>query len=113
MSSRKLILLAVLATVGAACSDDDGPQPVGAQLSFDPAVHNTAKLGAGGMSCEECPRTVRAALDRVGGVRRFDGDLSAQTVTVGYERAPGRLEAYVKAIESVGFRSGIVDPGQP
>lgn len=114
MFGRTLTLAALLAMVCAACgSSEDSSSAVGSQAPLNPATDNTAKLGAGGMYCEECPRTVRAALDRVGGVRRFEADLSAQTVTVGYERVPGRLEAYVKAIEGAGYRSGIIDSGQP
>lgn len=81
--------------------------------NVDPALLNTAVLGARGMTCENCPKTVRAALDKVGGVQGFKASLAAQTVTVTYERATGRLEAYVKAINDAGFASAVVDPGKP
>lgn len=62
-----------------------------------------------GMDCEACAAHLRTALAKVGGFHELDLDLPSQRVTVSYEPAPGRLEAYVAAIDDLGYEASL-DP---
>jgi mercuric ion transport protein len=58
-----------------------------------------------GMDCEACSVHVRKALTAVGGFHDLKLDLPGHSVAVSYEPAPGRLEAYVKAINDLGYEA--------
>lgn len=66
-----------------------------------------ATLHVEGMDCEACATHIRVALAKVGGFRDLTLDLKAKTVTVGYESAPGRLQAYVGAINDLGYEASL------
>jgi mercuric ion transport protein len=74
------------------------PVPVQARHPVQQAV-----LSVQGLDCEACAAPIRSALTKVGGFQDLRLDLKAQTVAVTYEPAPGRLQAYVAAIGSLGY----------
>lgn len=59
----------------------------------------TATIGVQGIDCEACATPLRKAMTAVGGFHDLRLDIPAQNVHVTYEPAPGRLEAYARAIE--------------
>lgn len=69
----------------------------------------TAMIGVQGIDCEACATPLRNAMIRVGGFHDLKLDIPAQSVHVSYEPAPGRLEAYAKAIEdATGYEVSLV-----
>ncbi len=58
-----------------------------------------------GLDCEACAAPIRAGLTKVGGFHALKLDLKGQSVTVTYEPAPGRLQAYVDAINGLGYEA--------
>ncbi|MFO0739581.1 MAG: heavy metal-associated domain-containing protein [Labilithrix sp.] len=66
--------------------------PVGAPIA-------RATLQVRGIDCEGCAAGLRKAMSAVGGFGDLQLDVPHQTVAITYQPAPGRLEAYAKAIE--------------
>lgn len=64
-----------------------------------------ATIHVQGIDCEACAVPLRRALARVGGFRDLSLDVKAQQVTITYEPAPGRLDAYVAAIDALGYEA--------
>ena len=62
-----------------------------------------AVISVEGVDCEACAVQLRSTLKGVGGFRDLELDVSSQTVTVFYEAAAGRLDAYVAAINNLGY----------
>jgi len=62
-----------------------------------------ARLRVDGMTCESCAVHVKEALTKVGGFHDLTLDLPGKNITVTYEPAPGRLEAYAVAIQGLGY----------
>jgi copper chaperone CopZ len=58
-----------------------------------------------GMDCEACAAPMRRALSKLGGFQRLDLDLNKQTVTIAYEPGSDRPEAYVEAINRLGYEA--------
>jgi mercuric ion transport protein len=88
-----------------------------ANRSHQPGVATTAGaavehaiIHVEGMDCEACATHIRGALAKAGGFHDLTLDLKAKTVTVAYEPAPGRLQAYVAAIDDLGYEASL--PGQ-
>jgi len=48
---------------------------------------------------------MRSALKKVGGLYDLRLDIPAQSVTIAYEPAPGRLAAYVEAMSDLGYET--------
>jgi copper chaperone CopZ len=63
------------------------------------------------MDCEACAGPIRRALAKVGGSPEVEVDLAKESVTVTFEPAPGRLDAYVSAIDALGYEASL--PRQP
>ena len=78
------------------------PVPVTAGQHVEQAV-----LSVQGLDCEACAAPIRTALAKVGGFHDLRLDLKAQTVAVSYEPAPGRLQAYVTAINDLGYEASM------
>jgi copper chaperone CopZ len=66
-----------------------------------------ATLHVEGMDCEACAVHIRGALAKVGGFHDMTLDLNGQAITVAYEPAPGRLQAYVAAINDLGYEAAL------
>jgi copper chaperone CopZ len=62
-----------------------------------------------GIDCEACAAPLRNALTKVGGFNDLRLDLPKQTIAVSYEPAPGRLAAYVAAIDDLGYEASLPD----
>jgi mercuric ion transport protein len=83
--------------------------------SHDPATSVAASglayatIRVQGMDCEACSVNIRNALANVGGFHDMTLDLRAQTIDVAYEPAPGRLQAYVAAIDELGYEVSLAD----
>jgi Cu+-exporting ATPase len=60
-----------------------------------------------GMDCEACAVHLRRVLSKVGGFHDLHLDLATKTVSVTYEPAPGRLDAYVQAINELGYEASL------
>ncbi len=58
-----------------------------------------------GMDCEACATHLSAALAKLGGFHDLRLDLAAHNIDVAYEPAPGRLDAYVAAINELGYEA--------
>jgi copper chaperone CopZ len=78
----------------------------GARSSHDSNLPKATILVAG-IDCEACAAPLRKALVKVGGFHDLDLDIAKQAITVTYEPAPGRLEAYVRAIDSLGYEAAL------
>jgi mercuric ion transport protein len=76
------------------------PVPVAAGQKVGQTV-----ISVQGLDCEACAAPIRTALTKVGGFHDLKLDLKAQTVAVTYEPAPGRLQAYVAAINGLGYEA--------
>ena len=68
-------------------------------------THATVRVA--GMDCEACSIHIRGALAKVGGFHDMTLDLKAETITVAYEPAAGRLQAYVAAIDDLGYEASL------
>jgi mercuric ion transport protein len=79
-----------------------GAIPVAAGQKVEQTV-----IHVGGMDCEACAAPIRTALTKVGGFHDLKLDLKGQAVTVTYEPAPGRLQAYVAAINDLGYEASL------
>jgi mercuric ion transport protein len=60
-----------------------------------------------GVDCQACAVPLRGALAKVGGLHDLALDVPTQTATVTYEPAPGRAEAYVAAIDGLGYEAAL------
>lgn len=69
-----------------------------------------ATIRVEGMDCMACSVHLRAALAKVGGLHDLTLDLKAQTIKVAYEPAAGRLQAYVAAINGLGYDASLPGP---
>lgn len=63
------------------------------------------RIGVQGIDCEACAAPLRTALAKVGGFRDLELDIPKQAIRVTYEPAPGRLAAYVTAINDLGYEA--------
>ena len=63
-----------------------------------------------GVDCQACAAPMRRALAKVGGLHDLELDLPKQSVTVTYEPRPGRLEAYLAAIDELGYEASLPTP---
>ena len=68
-----------------------------------------ATIDVQGLDCEACAAPIRRALARVGGFHGLEMDIPKQAITVAYEPAPGRLAAYVAAINELGDEARLPD----
>ena len=91
-----------------ACLASRGHEPAVAVTAG--ATVETATIRVEGMDCEGCATHVRGALAKVGGFHDLTLDLKGQAITVGYEPAPGRLQAYVAAINDLGYEASLPSP---
>jgi copper chaperone CopZ len=67
-----------------------------------------AAIHVDGIDCAACAAPMRKALAKVGGLRALRLDLPQQLALVSYEPAPGRLDAYVVAIDALGYEASPV-----
>ncbi len=67
----------------------------------------TAVITVQGADCAACVTHLRSALNEVGGLHALALDVPTQSATVTYEPAPGRLAAYVAAIDALGYEATI------
>jgi mercuric ion transport protein len=81
------------------------PPPVGGQH-----LEQTV-LQVRGIDCEACASPLRHALTKVGGFHDLQLDVPKQTITIVYEPAPGRIAAYVAAINDLGYEASL--PNDP
>jgi mercuric ion transport protein len=72
---------------------------------------STATIVVEGIDCAACAAPMRKALTKVGGFHELELDIPKQSITVAYEPAPGRLEAYVAAINALGYEASL--PSRP
>jgi len=70
----------------------------------------TVTLDVKGIDCEACAVPLRRALAKAGGFHALSLDVPSQTAAVTYEPAPGRLEAYVAAIDELGYEAAVRGP---
>lgn len=63
----------------------------------------TAHLTVEGMTCGGCAKSVTSALEAVAGVQSARVDLEGGAVSVAYDPAQTKPEAFVEAIEDAGF----------
>lgn len=78
----------------------------GSSPANDPTLAH-ATIHVDGIDCEACAAPMRKALAKVGGFRDLSIDLAKQSVFVSFEPAPGRLEAYVAAINALGYDAAL------
>jgi mercuric ion binding protein len=73
----------------------------------DEAQQETVTLAVEGMTCPVCPITVRAALEKVPGVKNAVVDLETQTATVVFDPVAVDVEALTAATTNAGFPSSV------
>jgi copper chaperone CopZ len=73
--------------------------------------HTTIRVE--GMDCEACATHIRGALAKVGGFHDLKLDLKGHTIDVTYEPAAGRLQAYVAAIDELGYEASLPAQARP
>ena len=67
-----------------------------------------ATLHVPGIDCEACAAPMRTVLTKAGGFHDLKLDIPQQVITVTYEPSPGRLAAYVTAIDDLGYEANVV-----
>ncbi len=100
-----LVVLFAAAPNLIACFASRG-QPGAVATTASAAVEH-ATIRVEGMDCEACATHIRGALTKVGGFHSLTLDLKGQAVTVAYEPAAGRLQAYVAAINDLGYEASL------
>lgn len=65
-----------------------------------------------GIDCEACAAPLTRALAKPGGLHGVALNIPDQRITVTYEPAPGRLEAYVAAINELGYEASLPEEGR-
>lgn len=80
-----------------------------------PASTTTQKavLRVQGIDCEACAAPISRALQKVGGFHGLALNIATQSITVTYEPAPGRLEAYASAINDLGYEASLQSETAP
>ncbi|MCC6668387.1 MAG: cation transporter [Polyangiaceae bacterium] len=99
------LLVALFATAPTiiACVSDARSKPVAAAG----VRTETAVISVHGADCEACASNIKTALSEVGGFHDLELDLASQTVRVTYEPAPGRVDAYVAALNDIGYEASL------
>jgi copper chaperone CopZ len=87
------------------------PQGIAATTAGATVEHATIHVE--GMDCEACAIHLRGALGKVGGFHDLTLDLKGRAVTVAYEPAAGRLQAYVAAINDLGYEASLPGSAKP
>jgi mercuric transport protein len=65
------------------------------------------KLSVRGMTCEGCVKGVKAALEKVAGVKTADVSLEKNEASVVYDKAKTSPDALVKAVEKAGYKCSL------
>jgi copper chaperone CopZ len=66
-----------------------------------------AEIIVKGIDCEACAASIRASLAKVGGLRDLTLDLAGHRIEVVYAPAPGRIAAYIAAINDLGREASL------
>ena len=99
MKPTTIILIAVIAAGDWSIAFATGA-PVMAQAK---AATQTTVLTVDNMTCELCPLTIRAAMERVPGVTSVVIDFDTKTATVTFNPAIATIESIAAASTNVGF----------
>ena len=67
----------------------------------------TVAIKVAGADCQACAVHLKKALAKVGGFHSLELDVPSQTIVVTYEPAPGRLDAYLAAIDALGYEATV------
>lgn len=70
-------------------------------------------LRVAGVDCEACAVPIRKALREAGGFDEVRLDVPARLVVVSYEPGLGRPEAYLRALEGLGYEPSLIEPRMP
>ena len=103
-----LVVLFVAAPYVIACAAGRSQDVSAMTTPGAPVDHAVIRIQ--GMDCAACAVNIRKTLAKVGGFHDMTLDLKGQSVTVAYEPAIGRLQAYVVAINDIGYEASL--PGQ-
>lgn len=76
------------------------------------AAEKTVTLSVPGMTCAACPITVKAALNRVDGVKGVDVSYEHREARVAFEDTKTSVTALIKATTNAGYPSTLKQ-GQP
>lgn len=99
-----VVLFAAAPPLLGAIAERTAPKPIAAASDV---VLAKAVLHIEGMDCQACTVHARKELAKVGGFHELALDVPNQTLTVTFEPAPGRLDAYVKALKDLGYEAAI------
>jgi mercuric ion transport protein len=104
-----VVVLAVAPNLLAAWAHRRAPSPAPPTISSAPASPKVehATIIVKGIDCEACAVSIRASLAKVGGLRDLTLDLPGKRIEITYEPAPGRVAAYVAAINELGFEASL------
>jgi len=97
--SAWVVMLALVMAVSA-------PLLAGEQAKADLNV----KMSVKGMTCATCVAGVKAALEKVDGVKSAEVSLADNEATVVYVKGKTTPEALVKAVQKAGFQASLKDP---
>jgi copper chaperone CopZ len=70
---------------------------------------DAAVIHVQGIDCEACAAPIRKALAGAGGFGDMNLDLKSKSVSVSYEPGAGRPDAYVAAIDDLGYEARLVE----
>jgi mercuric ion transport protein len=104
LATAVVVVLAVSPTLLASALTPRGA--AAADPSFSRAV-----IVVEGVDCEACAAPIRRAVAQVGGLQTLTLDVPSRKVVVTYEAAPGRLDAYVHAIDALGYEASVEKSG--
>jgi copper chaperone CopZ len=107
IATGMVVVFAAAPNLLACLSRHGGQEQTVATTSGMPIEH--AVIRVEGMDCEACATHIRGALAKADGFHHLSVDLKGRTITVDYESAPGRLQAYVAAINDIGYEASIPD----
>lgn len=99
-----VVLFAAAPSILGAIAERTAPKPIAAASDV---VLAKAVLHVEGMDCQACSVHARKELAKVGGFHDLALDVPNRTLTITFEAAPGRLDAYLKSLKELGYEAEI------
>ncbi len=104
IASGFVVLFAAAPPILGAIAERTATKPI---AGASDVVLAKAVLHVEGMDCQACSVHARKELAKVGGFHDLALDVPNQTLTLTFEPAPGRPDAYVKSLKDLGYEAEI------
>lgn len=107
-SSLVVLVMASPYLIGIAAESATAPATAmpSAERGQIPASLLRAEIPVQGVSCSSCADGLRLALGQVGPIHEFELSLAEQTIRFAYRGDPEDIDEYVRALQSMGLRTG-------